>query len=162
MGNLSLRPVSGVDEMRRAWEWMQANPHLYRDNEGFASFEEFSAPPDVLRYFSLLDNGELIGLASFRLEGKKSCRFGLIAPSNPQFRAITPLLDELQRQFFEDFGGEALWIYVPPETHHVAQKLVAWFGWKKLADGLFTLTVFDYLKANNVYQENTTSRATSH
>lgn len=132
----------------QAWGWMHDHPELYRENEGFADFAEFCAPPEVLQYFGLFEDGQLIGLASFRLEGRKACHFGLIAPKCPRFRSISSLLLELQRQFFEVFGGEALWMSVPPDSHQVAQKLARWFGWKPVAPGLFTFTVFDFLNAS--------------
>jgi len=159
---LSLRTLQETDsnEFRQAWMWMQERPDLYGENEGFADYQEFVSPPPELRYYGLFAGGRLIGVASFRLEGKKSCHFGLIAPSRPQFRAIASLLMELQRQFFSDFGGEALWICVPPESHTVAQKLADWFGWKMAAPGLFTFTVFDFL--NNEHQKNTTRHAVAH
>lgn len=161
---LSLRKVDSSERelFLRAWGWMRERPDLYGENEGFANFAEFCAPPEVLQYFGLFDEGQLIALASFRLEGKKACRFGLIAPPRPRFRAIAALLQELQRQFFADFGGEALWVCVPPKSHEVAQKLVGWFHWKPVAPGLFTFTVFDYL--NHEQQENTAiaSHATAH
>lgn len=159
---LSLRPLTSSDQshFRQAWEWMQERPDLYSDNEGYYDLAEFLNPPDVLRYYGLFESGQLIGVASFRLEGKKACRFGLIAPPLPRFRSIASLLFELQRQFFEGFGGEALWIYVPPHSHEVAQKLVGWFGWKPIAPGLFTFTIFDYL--NYEQQKDATGRTASH
>lgn len=163
MSGLSLRKLreTDVEYLRPAWDWMRQRPDLYGENEGFANFAEFCRPPDVLQYFGLFEGGELIGLASLRLEGKKSCRAGLIAPPNPQFRPIVSLMLELQRQFFDVFGGEALWIFVPPDTHNVAQKLVTWFGWKPSGPGLFTFTVFDHLNSYE-YRENTQDRPTAH
>lgn len=161
---LALRKVQPTETelFRQAWDWMHLNPALYRENEGFANFADFCAPPDVLQYFGLFSGDQLIGLASFRLEGKKACHFGLIAPPRPSLRAIAALLLELQRQFFESFGGEVLWISVSAETHTVAQKLAAWFHWKPVAPGLFTFTVFDYL--SHEQQKNTAiaSHATAH
>lgn len=152
---LLLRKVEPLEQdvFQQAWNWMQQRPDLYGENEGFANFAEFCAPPSVLRYFGLFANDQLIGLASLRLEGKKSCRAGLIAPPKPKFRAIASLLKELQRQFFEGFGGEALWICVPSGSHSVAQKLACWFHWKPIAAGMFTFTVYDFL--SNEQQENT-------
>lgn len=159
---LTLRKVyaSEGDIYAQAWQWMQQRPDLYSENEGFADFAEFCAPPDVLQYFGMFEGEEMIGLASLRLEGKKSCRAGLIAPANPRFRQIVSLMLELERQFFENFGGEALWICVPPGSHEVALKLVGWFGWKPIGPGLFTFTIFDFL--NYEHQENATNRATAH
>lgn len=161
MAGLSLRAAEPTERelFRQAWNWMQARPDLYGENEGFANFAEFCKPPDVLRYFGLFDGEQLIALASFRLEGKKSCRFGLIAPPKPRFRAIAAMLWELQRQFFEDFGGEALWICVPADSHSVAQRFAGWFGWKPSSPGLFTFTVFDFL--SHEHQENSASYATA-
>ncbi len=161
---LSLRVVEPTEQelFQQAWDWMHARPDLYSENEGYSNFAEFCNPPEVLRYYGLFQNGALIGLASFRLEGKKACHFGLIAPARAHLRSISTLLMELQRQFFDVFGGEALWISVPADSHLVAQKLAEWFGWKPIAPGLLTFTVFDYLKAQNEYQENATSCATAH
>lgn len=164
MDDLFLRKLQETDfaYFRLAWDWMQQRPDLYGENEGFRNYYEFVSPPETLQYFGLFSGRELIALASFRLEGKKACRFGLIAPPRPRFRAIATLLQELQRQFFTDFGGEALWICVPPKSHEVAQKLVGWFHWKPVAPGLFTYTVFDFL--NHEQQKNTAiaSHATAH
>lgn len=162
---LALRTLQADDEahFRQAWDWMQLRPDLYGENEGFADFADFIAPPQELKYFGLFEDGQLIAVASLRLEAKKSCRFGLIAPENPRFRSIASLLKELQRIFFDQFEGEALWVALPPESHEVAQKLVGWFGWKPAGQGLFTFTVFDYLKAKDEQQKDSASasRATA-
>ena len=160
---LILRKLDASDAglFAQAWDWMQQRPDLYGENEGFANFTEFCQPPDVLQYFGMFEGDALIGLASLRLEGKKSCRAGLIAPENPRFRQIVSLMLELQRQFFEDFGGEALWICVPSGSHEVAQKLVGWFGWKPISPGLFTFTVFDHLNSYE-YEGNAKNSTASH
>lgn len=164
MANLSLRKLRETDfeYFRQAWDWMQERPDLYGENEGFANYYEFVSPPPELQYYGLFADGQLIGVAALRLEGKRSCRAGLIVPKRPRFRAIASLLSELQRQFFQDFNGEALWICVPSKTHTIAQRFAQWFGWKSTQPGVFTFTLFDFLSQNHVYQENAASRATSH
>lgn len=162
--DLSLRKVDPSESklFRQAWDWMQQRPDLYEENEGYADFAEFCQPPDVLQYFGLFAEQQLIGLASFRLEGKKACHFGLIAPPRPRFRAIAALLRELQRQFFADFGGEALWISVPATTHPVSQKMAGWFGWKPIAPGLYTFTIFDFLSHEQQKDAAEPGYATTH
>lgn len=155
---LALRSLSGDDReyFRQAWDWMQLRPDLYGENEGFANLAEFMNPPEVLKYMGLFEDGNLLAVASLRLEARKSCRFGLICPENPRFRSIASLLVELQKRYFEDFGGESLWVAVPAESHEVAQKLVQWFGWKSNGPGVFTFTLFDYLRVKDEFEKNAT------
>lgn len=77
MDDLFLRKLQETDfaYFRLAWDWMQQRPDLYGENEGFRNYYEFVSPPETLQYFGLFSGRELIALASFRLEGKKACRF---------------------------------------------------------------------------------------
>lgn len=151
----TLRPSTGLVLAQRqrdaalylqAWQWMREAPELYGANAGADDYQAFMAYGEQagIKDFFLLHDGELLAMASLEHTHGLNCRFALIAPPRPRLRLIWPLLQELERSFFETLRFFSYFVWLPPERSK-ARKLAQRFGMVESTPEIFEKRIDQYV-----------------